>query len=361
MSSAIPILTGVPRWGEMYRSGYHSGITHLHHFYTRRNFLALSALYEATSLMSPEFRDHFLLLVSSYNASHSSLMTRFVFKKNSSVPVVTSGQPGALYVSGCPVEKNVFLGVRKKLRELSAAVAEIKTWRPRVFVFTRAAQNSGLEAGSVDYIFTDPPFAGNIQYSELNFLSEAWLGSYTDNRYETIVSRYQGKDLTAYEKLLSDAFRENCRILKPGRYMTVVFHTRSDEIWRIVQRSIINSGFEIVDSSILDKRQASFKQTLTVGAVKKDPIIVARKPTGLVDSSPPEKPSSIEFFLRRRLSILERDDVIERSSDYLFSRYIGACLASGLEVNVSADEFKRRLERIAELREGVWHLRDSEK
>ena len=30
-------------------------------------------------------------------------------------------------------------------------------------------------ANSIDYIFTDPPYADKVQYGELNFVWEAWL------------------------------------------------------------------------------------------------------------------------------------------------------------------------------------------
>jgi hypothetical protein len=33
------------KWGDIHRSGYHKGFTHTHHFYTKRNLIALSALY----------------------------------------------------------------------------------------------------------------------------------------------------------------------------------------------------------------------------------------------------------------------------------------------------------------------------
>lgn len=37
------------RWGDIYRSGYHLGYTHAHHFYTKRNLLILNALYHRIS------------------------------------------------------------------------------------------------------------------------------------------------------------------------------------------------------------------------------------------------------------------------------------------------------------------------
>ncbi len=55
------------------------------------------------------------LWVLSYNASHSTLMTRVVLKKNSKDFVLTGAQSGVLYVSGLPVEKNIFAGLRRKI------------------------------------------------------------------------------------------------------------------------------------------------------------------------------------------------------------------------------------------------------
>lgn len=343
-------------WGDLYRSGYHGNITHVHHLYTKRNFLALSLLYEVASKFPDQFRDHFVLVVSSYNVAHSTLMSRFVFKKNKIEPVITGGQPGVLYVSGCPVEKNVFHGVRRKFNDLRKALGQINKWSPEVSVYRRPAQESGLPDNSVDYIFTDPPFAGNIPYSEINFLSEIWLDNVTDTRYETIVSDVQNKRLLEYEILLVRAFRENFRVLRPGRYMSIVFHHASNDVWNSLRRAIVSAGFQIVNASILDKQQTSFKQTTTTGAVKKDPIIVAQKPylsaTVRGNELNPETP---EQFIKRRLS--DQNDTVERTFDYLFSRYVGQCLSSGVDVTVDAKQFREALARIAELRGDRWYVR----
>jgi DNA modification methylase len=347
-------------WGDLYRSGYHQNITHVHHLYTRRNFLALSLLYEAANKLPEQFRDHFILVVSSYNEAHSTLMARFVFKKGKSEPVVTSGQPGVLYVGSCPLEKNVFHGVRQKFNDLRKALTQISKWNPEVWVYRRPAQQSGLPDSSVDYIFTDPPFAGNIPYSEINFLSEIWLGNLTDTKYETIVSDSQKKQLPEYENLLIEAFRENFRVLRPGRYMSVVFHHASSNVWNSLRRAIINAGFQIVNTSILDKQQTSFKQTTTRGAVKKDPIIVAQKPSMPTLKGIEPTLETPELFIQRRLSELA-EETVERTFDYLFSRYVGQCLSSGVDVTVDAKQFRQVLTGIAELHGDRWHIRGGQR
>ena len=79
-----PIPDSVPRvvvpWGDLYRRGYHTGITHLHHFYTRRNFIAFGRLWERTLNYDPALREVLRFWLLSYNASHTTMMTRVVAK-----------------------------------------------------------------------------------------------------------------------------------------------------------------------------------------------------------------------------------------------------------------------------------------
>ncbi len=110
------------------------GISHLHHFYTRRNFLAVSVLWSLISDAEADLRDALRLLVLSFNAAHSTLMTRVVVKRDQKDFSVTGAQSGVLYVSGLPVEKNVFSGVRRKAETLGKAFVLTHGSRSRVSV-----------------------------------------------------------------------------------------------------------------------------------------------------------------------------------------------------------------------------------
>jgi adenine-specific DNA methylase len=63
---------------------------------------------------------------------------------------------------------------------------------------------------SVDYVFTDPPYGGSIQYSELSLLRSAWLaGEKTDPRFpldfwkdEITINNNQGKNFEYYHSRL---------------------------------------------------------------------------------------------------------------------------------------------------------------
>ncbi len=122
-------------------------------------------------------------------------------KKGQDDLVVTSAQPGVLYVSGLPVEKNIFTGVQRKIGTMARAFSITHGRGDGVEIRNASCLNLDIPTGSVDYVFTDPPFGGNIPYSEVNFLNEAWLGQTTDSADEAIVSPHQDKSVEDYKEL----------------------------------------------------------------------------------------------------------------------------------------------------------------
>ena len=73
-----------------------------------------------------------------------------------------------------------------------------------------------LQDNSIDYVFTDPPFGANINYSEMNFLWESWLEEFTDNAEEAIVNKIQHKNNDDYGNIMCRAISEIYRVLKPS-------------------------------------------------------------------------------------------------------------------------------------------------
>lgn len=68
-------------WGDLYRKGYHKGISYIHQFYSDRNLVALSILWDEIQKAPKSYQDALQLLVLSYNASHATLMSRVVVNK----------------------------------------------------------------------------------------------------------------------------------------------------------------------------------------------------------------------------------------------------------------------------------------
>ncbi len=143
-----------------------------------------------------------------------------------------------------------------------------------------ATDLSTIPDDSIDYVFTDPPFGGNLNYSELNVLVEAWLGVRTDAGAEAVVNDTQGKDLLDYKHLMEAAFREYYRVLKPGRWMTVEFNNSANAVWNAIQQALLDAGFGEVDVRVLDKKKGTTKQLSYTRPMKQDLVISAYKPSG---------------------------------------------------------------------------------
>ena len=329
-------------WGDLYRSGYHEGITHLHHFYTRRNLIAFSRLWEKIDEHSEELKDALRFWLLSYNASHATIMTRVVAKKGHNDLVITSSQPGVLYVSGLPVEKKIFAGLRRKLKTISRAFEITHGEKSSVEVHNAPCFSTGLQDESVDYLFTDPPFGGNIPYAEVNFLNEAWLGQTTDVTDEAIVSPHQNKTVGDYQTLLHSAFKEAYRVLKRNAPATVVFHSSSPQVWNALRSACEESGFSVTDTNVLDKTQGSFKQVTTNGAVKGDPLILLSKNKTRNNTKASNMWDIVDDLLKQADS---SKDPTERTPQRIYSRLVSHYVASSQEVPISAGEFYYQLEK----------------
>jgi predicted RNA methylase len=221
---------------------------------------------------------------------------------------------------------------------------------------------------SVDYIFTDPPFGENIFYADLNFLVEAWHRVFTDAKTEAIVDQKKDKDLLAYEGLMQRCLQEYCRVLKPGRWMTMVFHNSSNAVWAAIQEALTGAGFVVADVRTLDKQQGSYRQ-VTSTAVKQDLVISAYKPNGGLEKRfELEKGTEegvwdfVRTHLRQLPAFVAKDGnvevIAERQPYLLFDRMVAFHVQRSVTIPVSVGEFFSGLaERFPE-RDGMYFLPD---
>ena len=219
---------------------------------------------------------------------------------------------------------------------------------------------------SMDYVFTDPPFGENIYYADLNFLVESWHRTFTQTAPEAIVDRKKDKALIDYQRLMRRCFAEYRRVLKPGRWMTVVFHNSRSAVWNAIQEAMLAAGFVVADVRTLDKRQGSYRQ-VTSTAVKQDLVISAYKPNhGLEERFrlAAGTADGVWDFVRthfRQLPVFvsrdERAEVIaERQGYLLFDRMVAFHVLRGVTVPLSAAEFHEGLAQRFPARDGMFFL-----
>jgi hypothetical protein len=294
-------------------------------------------------------------LVSSYNLSHSTLMSRLVFKRGQRQPVLTGYQTGALYISSLPVEKNPILGIRRsKLPAVMRGFAVTRDRRGEVKVDTKAAQDWKGGDVEVDYFFLDPPFGGNIPYAEANFIAEAWLGQTTVSDDEAIISRFHGKSADDYRDLLADGFAALAERLSATGSMTIMFHSAAPEPWNALIDALRQSGLEAGEVLRLDKLQGSFKQIRTDGAVQGDLLIDVRprRATRAMDRPSPVRYELVEWLAAHiPIDLLEDDTAGIRE---LYSHYVAERFQCSASLDVGATAFYAAARDMLRTRRDDW-------
>lgn len=241
-------------------------------------------------------------------------------------------------------------------------------WGDKTVVSCQSSTSlSQIQNDSIDYVFIDPPFGENLMYSELNFFWETCLGIRTNISHEAIINKTQNKKLRDYQLLMTKILDEVCRVLKPGRWLTVEFHNTKNAVWSAIQESIEHAGFIVADVRILDKKLGSYNQNVSMGSAKSDLIISAYKPNSGLEESFRLKSGTEEGvwdFVRTHLKQLpvftvkgESIEVIaERENFLLFDRMVAFHVQRGVTVPLSASEFYSGLVQRFPERDGMYLL-----
>ncbi len=195
--------------------------------------------------------------------------------------------PNNLYIPSLMVENNMLDLCINKFADICAVSAFVSSHRNPIVVRKGSATRfSEMPDRSIDYIFADPPFGQNIYYADCSLLWEGWLQDFTDEENEIVVSeRRTGgnfKDLPEYRRLMTEAFAEMFRVLKPNRWATIEFNNSDGSVFEAIKAATKTAGFEIANMLLLDKDQKSFKQIQgakgEADVVDKDVVFNLHKP-----------------------------------------------------------------------------------
>lgn len=341
-------------WGDSWRAGYHSGITHVHQFYTKRNMTTLAKL--RVYAKSP-------LAIFWLNSLDHGMCKRVKYGFYS-FPMSTL--TGTLYLPSVSRENSplYFYSTRKDKIE--------KMFSEWISVYNCISTNSSTKLytqdNSFDYLFLDPPFGANLNYSELSFFWEAWLKVITNNKEEAIENSSQGKGINEYRALMRACFAEAYRVLKPGRWMTVEFSNTDSAVWNSIQTSLSEVGFIVANVSALDKQQGSFKAVTTSKAVKQDLVISLYKPDETFEQQITHSvgEEQVWTFVRKHLSYLplvkkqgeSTITVPERDPRIIYDRVVAYFVGHNMLLPISSGDFLASMPQRFVERDGLYYLSD---
>ncbi len=239
--------------------------------FTRRNLIALSMLLDAINNL-PELDQDTRALKSLFLFSFSSIvhLCSIMTPIRPSRPYSSFWATNSYWIPPKFMESNVWekfesaimgpqglvAGKRdanKKLPKKIAFVSSfdelLQTEAPCALVQVQDATSIDelVPRDSIDYIFTDPPYAGSIPYQELSSLWATWLrlDGQIDFGKEILIDPARGKTIQGYGRDLHNFFVKANRILKPGKYMTFTYHNLDMAVRREILRSCVRAGFDL--------------------------------------------------------------------------------------------------------------------
>ncbi len=331
------------------------GVTHVHHFYTKRNLWVLAdVLHKAITKRNPR-------LVTWITSSMIRTTKMYKFTLDRKMGTVS----GTLYIPSLWTENGAFKLLKYKIGDMT------KVGNPNAqnIINCNSLEKQGVDDKRLDYIFIDPPFGSNLNYSELNIVWEVWLKVLTNNVPEAIENTVQEKGPTEYRNIMTICFKEAYRLLKPGRWMTVEFSNTKASVWNSIQTALTDAGFIVSNVAGLDKKQGSFKAVTTSTAVKQDLVISAYKPNDGFEERFIQEANTVDGiwdFIGTHLKYLAVTKksgsslipVPERDPRILYDQLISYYVRKGYNIPLSSQEFQKGLaERFAE-RDGMFFLQD---
>ena len=169
--------------------------------------------------------------------------------------------------------------------------------------FGSATNLPQIPDGSITAVVVDPPYADNVQYSELADFFYVWLKRTQGHRrpdwfstelcerdQEAVVNVSRHRDggrrsteearqaaKAHYERLMFETFRECRRVLRDDGVLTVMFTHKKQEAWESLFESLIKAGFQITASWPIKTESEHSLHQARKNAAQSTVILVARK------------------------------------------------------------------------------------
>jgi len=249
------------------------GGKHFHNLWTKRNLFVLSKIFKKIlDEKNEEIKKQLLLgFVKSIHLCTKMSVPR---RKNANRAFSTSWGRSAYICANRQMEMNsllVFKGSFLGKQSVVSSLSDVKKYLgkiPKIFYVDDSNKsnktknfdikygivdintiNNYIDNESIDFIMTDPPYGGLVQYLDLSTIWLIWLKKY-DNRftpnYESeITVKNNIQDINTYKIKFQNGIKNLFKVLKPEGKIIFTFHNKDIKIWNAFLNAITMSGFKI--------------------------------------------------------------------------------------------------------------------
>ncbi|HIH2794873.1 TPA: DNA methyltransferase [Clostridioides difficile] len=117
----------------------------------------------------------------------------------------------------------------------------------------------------VDLIITDPPYMGQVLYSEYMQLYKPFMDLEFELENEIVISSAPARDKgkVLYFDMMNSAFENISRVLKVGKYMCMYFHDSNLDVWDNIIDIMTNNNLKYMGQIHVSKNKNTLKNILS--------------------------------------------------------------------------------------------------
>lgn len=323
----------------------------------------VSDLFPAKNLLALKIINHYI--ENRIEDTNIKSFIKFIFLetlfRTSSRLFTSSGIKNVYHIPPVGKEQNVLTVFKRKYRDITKGKSYLQDMiteeqvKNNIRIIKGNAQKIDIRSNSVDYAFIDPPYGGMVPYAELNLFYSAWLGEKEDLENEIIIPMdFEKKDeyVKIWGKYIENAFGEIYRVLRPGAYFTIVFHSTFNNIWNELKNIMTERlGFEFVNI-IENERGTTFHTNHINDTNPVSAFITYRKPENEYAITKDDRPveSVFKFFDK---------DILKEGKSYreIQSKIIFLSHEYDIPNIPSEHEIKEWLNEICEFRDELYFIK----
>ena len=193
-----------------------------------------------------------------------------------------------------PMLTGTFESMHRQVLRVIEEVSKINNFN--VIVSQSSAISLPYPDNYFDAVFTDPPYYDNVSYSYLSDFFYVWLKRTIGDLYPELFATPltpKSEEIVAYsnikggfeegkkffEDMISKAFKEIYRVLKPEGIAYIVFAHKSTEAWETIINGLLNSGLYLTASWPVHTELESRIRAIESAALASSIYMVCRKRT----------------------------------------------------------------------------------